>query len=46
VIKRFAELGTEPVTETRATPEALRSHLKAEVDKWAPVIKKAGVYAD
>ncbi|WP_019142504.1 tripartite tricarboxylate transporter substrate binding protein BugD [Noviherbaspirillum massiliense] len=46
VKQRFAELGTEPVPADRATPEALRSHLKAEVDKWAPIIKKAGVYAD
>lgn len=46
VKERFAELGTEPVAENRATPEALRTHLKAEIDKWAPVIKKAGVFAD
>jgi tripartite-type tricarboxylate transporter receptor subunit TctC len=43
---RFAELGTEPVADDRARPEALRAHLKAEIDKWAPIIKKAGVYAD
>lgn len=43
---RFADLGTEPVVEKRATPEALRAHLKAEIDKWAPIIKNAGVYAD
>jgi len=43
---RFADLGTEPVSEKRATPEALRAHLKAEIDKWAPIIKKAGAYAD
>ncbi len=43
---RFADLGTEPVAEKRATPEALRAHLKSEIDKWAPIIKKAGVYAD
>ena len=43
---RFAELGTEPVAEERARPEALRAHLKAETDKWAPIIKRAGVYAD
>ncbi len=43
---RFAELGTEPVAESRATPEALRVHLKAEIERWAPIIKKAGVYAD
>lgn len=46
VIQRFADLGTEPVAQNRATPEALRAHLKAEIDKWAPVIKEAGVYAD
>lgn len=46
VKQRFAELGVEAVSEKRATPEALRAHLKAEVDKWAPIIKKAGVYAD
>jgi tripartite-type tricarboxylate transporter receptor subunit TctC len=46
VIQRFADLGTEPVSEDRATPEALRVQLKAEVDKWGPIIKKAGVYAE
>jgi tripartite-type tricarboxylate transporter receptor subunit TctC len=46
VVERFAGLGTEPVAQNRATPEALRAHLKSEIDKWAPIIKKAGVYAD
>jgi tripartite-type tricarboxylate transporter receptor subunit TctC len=46
VKQRFGELGAEPVALDRATPEALRKHLKAEVDKWGPIIKKAGVYAD
>lgn len=46
VKQRFAELGTEPVAENRATPQALRTHLKAEIEKWDPIIKKAGVYAD
>jgi len=46
VRQRFAELGTEPVADNRVTPEALRAHLKAEIDKWGPIIKKAGVYAD
>jgi tripartite-type tricarboxylate transporter receptor subunit TctC len=46
VVSKFAELGTEPVSEPRATPAALDSHLKAEIAKWAPIIKKAGVYAD
>jgi len=46
VKQRFAELGTEPEPENRATPEALRAQLKAETEKWGPVIKAAGVYAD
>jgi len=46
VRKRFADLGAETMPPERATPEALRKHLKAEIDKWGPLIKKAGVYAD
>jgi tripartite-type tricarboxylate transporter receptor subunit TctC len=46
VKKRFAELGTVPEPEERRKPEVLRAHLKAEIDKWAPIIKKAGVYGD
>ena len=46
VKQRFGELGAEPIALDRATPDALRKHLKAEVDKWSPIIKKAGVYAD
>jgi tripartite-type tricarboxylate transporter receptor subunit TctC len=46
VKQRFGDLGTEPVAEKRATPEVLRAHLKSEIEKWAPIIKKAGVYAD
>ena len=46
VKQRFNDLGTEPIAEKRATPEALRAHLKAEIDRWTPIIKKAGVYAD
>ncbi|WP_430398301.1 tripartite tricarboxylate transporter substrate-binding protein [Ferrovibrio sp.] len=46
VVQRFAELGTEPVAQDKATPAALSAHLKAEIAKWAPVIKAAGEYAD
>ena len=46
VKKRFADLGAETMPVSEATPEALRKHLKAEIDKWGPLIKKAGVYAD
>jgi tripartite-type tricarboxylate transporter receptor subunit TctC len=40
---KLAKLGADTVSPERATPEALRKHLQAELDKWGPVIKKAGV---
>jgi tripartite-type tricarboxylate transporter receptor subunit TctC len=46
LVAKFGELGTEPVARNRATPAALGAHLKAEIDKWSPIIKKAGIYAD
>jgi tripartite-type tricarboxylate transporter receptor subunit TctC len=46
LIKRFADLGTEPVPTEKATPEALQKFLTAEINKWSPIIKKAGIYAD
>jgi tripartite-type tricarboxylate transporter receptor subunit TctC len=46
VKQRFAELGTSPEPVERRNPEVLRAHLKSEIEKWGPIIKKAGVYAD
>jgi tripartite-type tricarboxylate transporter receptor subunit TctC len=46
VQKRFTELGATTYPPEKATPQALQQHLKAEIDKWTPLIKKAGVYAD
>jgi tripartite-type tricarboxylate transporter receptor subunit TctC len=46
VIDRFAELGTTPVAADQATPAALQEKLVAEIDRWKPVIEKAGEYAD
>ena len=46
VNKRFAELGAVTVAPELQTPAGLEKHLKAEIDKWGPVIKNAGVYAD
>ena len=43
VISRFAELSMEPISEDRATPAALEVFLKAEVKKWADIIKAAGI---
>ena len=43
---RLAELGAEPVPVAKATPDSLRTLLKSEIDKWTPIIRKTGVYAD
>ncbi len=44
--KKFADLGTVPEPVERRKPEVLRAHLSAEIAKWGPIIKKAGIYAD
>jgi tripartite-type tricarboxylate transporter receptor subunit TctC len=44
--QRFTELGAVSFGADKQTPAALQAHVKSEIDKWAPIIKKAGVYAD
>ena len=46
VVQRMTELGAEFVPDSKLTPEGLRSWLKQETERWGPVIKAAGVYAD
>lgn len=46
VIARFNDINTDPATEQQATPEALQAKLIGEVDRWAPIIREAGQYAD
>jgi tripartite-type tricarboxylate transporter receptor subunit TctC len=43
---RLAQLGAVPVAAEKARPEPLGAQVKAEIEKWAPIIKQAGVYAD
>jgi tripartite-type tricarboxylate transporter receptor subunit TctC len=43
---RFNDLGTEPVSLDKVSPEYARAHLAAEIKKWAPIIKKDRKYAD
>ena len=43
---KFSDLGAVTFPADKQTPQALQQHLKAEIDKWGPIIKKAGVYAD
>ena len=46
VAQRFADLGAEFVPEAKLSPDGLRTWLKQEIDRWGPIIKSAGVYAD
>src|SRR5689334_7177855 len=46
VKQRFADLGATTMPPEKGTPKALQAHLKSEMEKWTPLIKKAGVYAD
>ncbi|HUQ24024.1 MAG TPA: tripartite tricarboxylate transporter substrate-binding protein [Burkholderiales bacterium] len=43
---RLADLGAEPVPVAKATPASLGTLLRAEVDKWGPIIRKTGTFAD
>jgi tripartite-type tricarboxylate transporter receptor subunit TctC len=42
----MSELGGQVVSRDKATPESLRAQLIAEIDRWTPIIRKAGVYAE
>jgi len=46
VMKRFSDINTVPVSEDRATPEALGKLLISEIERWEPVIKAANQFAD
>jgi hypothetical protein len=40
---RLADLGHEIFTRDQQTPEALGVYQKAEIDKWWPIIRAAGI---
>jgi tripartite-type tricarboxylate transporter receptor subunit TctC len=42
---RFTELGLDVASREQQTPEGLAAFQKAEIDKWWPIIKEAGVTA-
>jgi tripartite-type tricarboxylate transporter receptor subunit TctC len=46
VVRRLAELGQDVVPRDQQTPEALGAHQAAEIDKWWPIIKAAGIKAE
>jgi tripartite-type tricarboxylate transporter receptor subunit TctC len=46
VQKRLVELGYELFPRSQETPAALHAYHKADIEKWWPVIKEAGIKAD
>jgi len=46
VRRRLADIGQEIFPPDQQTPEALRAFHKAEIEKWWPVIKAAGIKAE
>ena len=46
LVSRFADLGTTPVAQAQATPEAHRAFWMADIAKWKPIIQAAGQFAD
>ncbi|MNC98104.1 hypothetical protein D3C83_159670 [compost metagenome] len=46
VRQRFGGLGQEIPAREQQTPEALFAHHKAEIEKWWPIIRAAGLKAE
>jgi len=46
LVKRLNDINTEPMSDEKATPAAAERMLLSEIDRWAPIIKASGQYAD
>jgi tripartite-type tricarboxylate transporter receptor subunit TctC len=46
VKQRMVDLSSDIPPLAKITPQSLQTHLEAEIAKWGPVIRKAGIYAD
>ena len=44
--RRLADLGEEIPAREQSAPEALAAHHKAEIERWWPIIKAAGIKGD
>ena len=46
VRQRLADLSSDVPSAEKISAVGLKTHLESEINKWGPVIKKAGIYAD
>lgn len=46
VKQRMQDLSADIPSADKLTPNGLKTWLEAEINKWGPVIRKAGIYAD
>jgi len=46
VRRRVADIGMEIFSRDEQTPEALRAYQQAEIEKWWPIIREAGIKAE
>lgn len=46
VINRFKDMATRAATAEEATPEGLKKKLESEINRWGPILKAAGEFAD
>jgi tripartite-type tricarboxylate transporter receptor subunit TctC len=46
VVARMTDLAADIVPESKQSPDGLRVWLQQEIDKWGPIIRAAGVFAD
>ena len=44
--QRLVDLSSDIPPSDKMTPDGLKDHLKLEINKWGPIIRKAGVSAD
>jgi tripartite-type tricarboxylate transporter receptor subunit TctC len=46
LMQRIVEFGGQVVPESKQTSAGLRDWLKAEIDKWTPIIRASGAYIE
>ena len=46
LVSRLDDVGVQVVKPSLQTPEGLKTHLNAEINRWGPLIRAAGTYAD